>query len=293
MIDDQVWPAVAAGAGMAVLTFLWLSARAARDERARAALGVGPAEPFRRANAMRQPRLLALIGRVLPVRALLGGPALELPPWVAEDDRPEWRHARNGWSVVLALACVLLALAFGNAALLVPIGAVPFASHRLTIAALDGLVAQRRARIEREVPAALDAFVLALEAGLPFDRAVEAYVGSASSDLADELSTAVRELEVGYRRREVLARLVSRTGSPTFAAIASRVRLAEELGNPLAAALRSLAIDLRAQRRQRLQERALRAPVTMLLPTAGFILPPIFAIVLGPIVVRIASGSLL
>ena len=49
---------------------------------------------------------------------------------------------------------------------------------------------------------------------------------------------------------------------------------------------------MRAARRQRLQETALRAPVTMLLPTAGFILLPIFAIVLGPIALRLASGSL-
>ncbi|MBI3522419.1 MAG: hypothetical protein HY071_04875 [Chloroflexi bacterium] len=41
-----------------------------------------------------------------------------------------------------------------------------------------------------------------------------------------------------------------------------------------------------------LQEAALRAPITMLLPTAGFILVPIFVIVLGPIVIRVATGSL-
>jgi tight adherence protein C len=102
----------------------------------------------------------------------------------------------------------------------------------------------------------------------------------------------VRELEVGYRRREALERVVSRTGSASLAAVASAARLAEDFGTPLAAALRTLAVELRAQRRQRLQEAALRAPVTMLLPTAGFILVPIFGIVLGPIAIRLATGTL-
>ena len=74
--------------------------------------------------------------------------------------------------------------------------------------------------------------------------------------------------------------------------LTSAVRLAEDFGTPLAQGLRALAIEIRATRRQRLQETALRAPVTMLLPTAGFILLPIFAIVLGPIALRVANGSL-
>ena len=38
---------------------------------------------------------------------------------------------------------------------------------------------------------------------------------------------------------------------------------------------------------------ALHAPVTMLLPTAAFIFVPIFIIVLGPIAIRVFSGTLL
>jgi len=49
---------------------------------------------------------------------------------------------------------------------------------------------------------------------------------------------------------------------------------------------------MRGQRRQRLQEAALRAPVTMLLPTAAFILVPIFVVVLGPVAIRVFSGTL-
>lgn len=43
--------------------------------------------------------------------------------------------------------------------------------------------------------AAIDVFVLALEAGLPFERALAAYAESVESPLGRELSATVRELE--------------------------------------------------------------------------------------------------
>jgi tight adherence protein C len=156
---------------------------------------------------------------------------------------------------------------------------------------VEALQAHRRA-LDREVTPAIDIFVLALESGLPFDRAVSAYSETTASPLAGELAVTVRELDVGYRRREALDRLVARTGSASLDALARTVRLTEDFGTPLAGALRGLAIDLRARRRQRLQEAALRAPITMLLPTAGFILVPIFLIILGPIALRVATGTL-
>lgn len=84
---------------------------------------------------------------------------------------------------------------------------------------------------------------------------------------------------------------MARTASANLRALSDAVRPAEDFGTPIAQALRALTIEIRATRRQRLQETALRAPVTMLFPTAGFILLPIFAIVLGPIALRARCGS--
>ena len=173
----------------------------------------------------------------------------------------------------------------------------PWALRRLTWP-LVGLRARGRERerrrvLDRELAPAIDVFVLGLEAGLPLETAVSEYCRSSASDLARELAITAGELEVGYRRTEALQRLVERSGSAAVAALVQTIRLADELGTPLAAALRSLAARLRTERRQRLQAAALRAPVTMLLPTAAFILAPIFAIVLGPIAIRLMAGTLI
>lgn len=193
--------------------------------------------------------------------------------------------------IAMAALVIVLALAFGWPWLVLGAG-IPWAAPAVLRSGERSREAKRRREIEREVAPALDVIVLSLEAGLPFDRALAAYTSTAQSLLAAELGTALRELEVGYRRREAIQRVVTRTASPTLAAVESSIRLAEDFGTPLAAGLRSLAGDLRAQRRQRLQEMALRAPVTMLLPTAGLILVPIFLIVLGPIAIRVFSGTL-
>lgn len=197
---------------------------------------------------------------------------------------------RRSLTVVLFVAVVLVAIALGWQWLALSV-AIPWISGAILRAGTRSEQVRLRRELDREVGPALDVFVLSLEAGLPFDGALAAYTTTVHSRLATELGVALRELEVGYRRREVLQRLVARTGSPTLGALERAVRLAEDLGSPLASGLRSLAAELRAVRRQRLQEAALRAPVTMLLPTAGLILVPIFAIVLGPIVIRVASGS--
>ena len=280
-MDARVVAALAAGAVAALAT--WLILRAGEQDEARLARALDIARATRAPARRIDP--LATIGRAMP-------DGLFMPlAWYPNADRGEER-VRTMKGLALLLALLFVALATQSVVLLLGVLAAP-ALARVIVERYEHAERTRRQQLlEREVTSALDILVLALEAGLPFDRALRAYADIARSPLARELEASVRELEVGYRRREALDRLAARTASGTLAQLASRVRLAEEFGTPLAQALRSLAVDLRARRRQRLQETALRAPVTMLLPTAAFILLPIFAIVLGPIAVRVATGSL-
>ena len=281
-MDGRLLFAIAGGLVVAIASWLMLRAGERDDARLVRALGIldrGRGLPRAR------PPLLPLVGRLVPdglFTALSG-----YTPALADDGR---RARARGTAVLLALAAVVLATL--NLLWLLAIAFAPLLARILDARAERRRAARARAQLDREVTGALDTFVLALEAGLPFDRAVGAYAQIVRSPLADELGTTVRELDVGYRRREVLDRLVTRTRSARLGELAATVRLAEDFGTPLAQALRSLAVDMRAARRQRLQEAALRAPITMLLPTAGFILVPIFAIVLGPIALRVATGSL-
>jgi len=276
---------LAVAAGLVAAIASWLILRSGERDRARLerALGIAAPRPTRRSRAT-PAQLFDSIGRLAPAGLVvsLGGDSTAMTPALR----------RRAHAIVVLLALAVLGLVFLSPFWFVALIVVPRLARAIVEARARADAVGARRALDREVTAAIDVFVLALEAGLPFERALAAYSESVDSELGRELASTVRELEVGYRRREALERLVSRTRSATLAALASAVRIAEDFGTPIAQALRSLALEVRAQRRQRLQETALRAPVTMLLPTAGFILLPIFAIVLGPIALRVAHGTL-
>jgi len=291
-VDERLVLAVVAG--LVTAQMAWVVLGLAARERARAERVIGmvrgtPRAPLSVRSVFAPPRTLVRLGARLPRPPSAAN--LTWPRMAPDELRPGWEAAARGLAVVLAVLCLGLAILtpYALAALI----AVPRASTLIAVLMLRARERRWRREIDREVTRALDVFVLALEAGLPFERALLAYSDATDTALARELVVTVRELEVGYRRREALERLVGRSGSAGLAATANAVRVAEDFGTPLAHALRALAVDLRSHRRQRLQEAALRAPVTMLLPTAGLIMVPIFAIILGPIVIRVASGTLL
>ena len=289
---DQV--VLAATAGVIVTLFAFAVLEASARERLRLEVRVGIERAAARRLSFSMLAGLAALGARVPGRqiAWLAGGDVRQPRFVAPAEVAVMRVAWRGLAILFAAAIVLVAVLTVEPAWLLALVAAPLLARVIAQARLRAREAVLARALERELTGALDIFVLALEAGLPFERAVSAYVETTSSVLGRELGLTVDDLEVGYRRREALDRLVQRTGSAGIASMASAVRLAEEFGTPLAATLRSLAVDLRAQRRNRLREAALRAPVTMLLPTAGLILLPIFAIILGPIALRVATGTL-
>ncbi|OLC51827.1 MAG: hypothetical protein AUH85_18290 [Chloroflexi bacterium 13_1_40CM_4_68_4] len=274
--------AVIAGIVTAVASWAILRSGERDEDQLARALGIERVSERRARPSLT--RGVDLVARLAPeaLVAALGG----LTPAMRDDDRRRTR------ALVVLLWIGVLALVPAQPLWFFATIAVPRTARAMVEAETRAERSRARRELDREVTTAIDTFVLALEAGLPFERAVAAYAETVETPLARELAATVRELEVGYRRREALERLVTRTRSENLAALAGAVRLAEDFGTPLAQALRALAVEMRATRRQRLQEAALRAPVTMLLPTAGFILLPIFAIVLGPIALRLASGSL-
>jgi len=289
-MEGLEWSLVA-GVVASVAAYVILTLAARERARIRGALGL-IAEPAGRVVGIAPARIPLALGALVPPAMFdpLGG-APRFARAVPEATREQWRRIARGLGLVVALAIFLAALAW-SPLWLIAIFAVPWLSRVLVERELARRATRERGEVAREVTGAVDVFVLALEAGLPFERALAAYADLAKSPLGSELQTAVRELEVGYRRREVLDRVVERTRSTALAQLARSIRLAEDFGTPLASALRSLAVEMRTQRRQRLQEAALRAPVTMLLPTAAFILVPIFVIVLGPVAIRVFSGTL-
>lgn len=198
----------------------------------------------------------------------------------------EWSPAEVAFvKLALALGCALAALlvaGFGPALLVSPL--IGAAAYRGPDIALARRARSRQADIERRVPDLVELLVAITEAGLApamaFRRSAEVLVGA----LGDEVRLAVDEIDLGLPWRTAMERLVGRTDVPSLRRLVSALARSNRLGTPIRSTLRSVADDLRADRRAKAEEAARRAPVKMLFPLVFLILPAFLLLTVGPVV---------
>ncbi len=140
----------------------------------------------------------------------------------------------------------------------------------------------RKEQIEAALPNSLDLLAVSVEAGLGFDGAVAKLSDRISGPLADEFRLVLHELRLGASRENALKRLAERTGSSEVSAFVRGMIQADQLGMSIGRILRVQAADARLKRQAAAEERAMKAPVKMLLPTVAFIFPALFLVILGP-----------
>jgi tight adherence protein C len=155
---------------------------------------------------------------------------------------------------------------------------------------LSRLAARRRVHLETGMPDALDLLVICTEAGLSLDHAVE-QVGHALSSsnprVAEEFTATAAEMRVSPARGQALENLAQRAGLTSLHGIVAALNQSIKFGTPLAAALRVLAAEMRAERAARFEERAARLPVLLTLPLMAFILPSLMIVIGTPLALRI------
>lgn len=140
-----------------------------------------------------------------------------------------------------------------------------------------------RAVIDRQALDFIEVLLAAIEAGLPPATAVERAAGMTSGVLGRELDAAAREIELGIGWRAALEQLVRRTHSTAFRRLTVLLSRAHRLGISPRQSLRSVADELRLERRSRAEEIARRAPVKMLFPLVLLILPAFLLLTVGPV----------
>ena len=158
---------------------------------------------------------------------------------------------------------------------------------------LPYVIVQRRARlrleqIDREVPELVDLLVTTVEAGVGFAAALQLASRSIEGPLGQELRLALREQSLGLTPEEALRNMSVRVDSPATRAFTQALVQGESLGVSIGTILRDLAIDMRKRRRQSAEERAQKTPTKILFPLIGLILPALFIITLGPVLLEIA-----
>jgi tight adherence protein C len=146
---------------------------------------------------------------------------------------------------------------------------------------------QRRARlrleqIDREVPELVDLLVTTVEGGVGFAAGLQLASRSIEGPLGQELRLALREQSLGLTPEEALRNLSLRVDSPATRAFTQALVQGGTI-------LRDLAIDMRKRRRQSAEERAQKTPTKILFPLIALILPAMFIVTLGPVLMEALS----
>ena len=185
---------------------------------------------------------------------------------------------------------VLLSVVGGFSLRLVIIGAVmTLMGWRLPLVRVQRRARHRIERIDREVPELVDLLVTTVEGGVGFAAGLQLASRSIEGPLGQELRLALREQSLGLSPEEALRNLSLRVDSPAMAAFTQALVQGESLGVSIGAILRDLAIDMRKRRRQMAEERAQKTPTKILFPLIVLILPAMFIVALGPVVMETLS----
>jgi tight adherence protein C len=143
----------------------------------------------------------------------------------------------------------------------------------------------RQQRIQWALADALDLMVIAVEAGLGLNAALNR-VGEEMKDLHPdmhrELELVNLEIRVGRSREEALRNLTERTGVDDIRSFVALLIQADRFGSSIAKAVRVFADSLRTKRRQRAEQASAKAALKLLIPLTAFLFPVIVAMILAP-----------
>jgi tight adherence protein C len=150
---------------------------------------------------------------------------------------------------------------------------------------LEKRIKKRLMILRLALPDALDLMVIAVEAGLGLDQAIQ-YVGTelrnAHKELTEEFTLTNLEIRAGKRRADALKNLGERSGEPELRKLTAILIQNDRFGTSVAESLRQHSDHLRIRRRQEAEERAAKVGVKLVFPIFFFILPAMMLVCAGP-----------
>jgi tight adherence protein C len=147
---------------------------------------------------------------------------------------------------------------------------------------LGSRIRRRQDEIIKTLPDALDLLTISVEAGLPFDGAMQRVAEKWNNEISRAFRRMLTEMAVGKSRREALRDMSDRMEVPDITSFVAALIQADQLGISIAKVLRIQSEQMRIKRRQRAEEKAQQAPVKMLFPMTFLIFPTILIVILGP-----------
>ena len=155
---------------------------------------------------------------------------------------------------------------------------------------LRKMISDRQLRITWGLADALDLLVVAVEAGLGLNAALNRVgeeLKTAHPDLHTELEIVNLEIRVGRSREEALRNLAERTGVEDIRSFVALLIQADRYGSSIAKAVRIFAESLRTKRRQKAEQASQKAALKLIFPLTAFLFPVILLVILAPAVLNI------
>jgi tight adherence protein C len=154
---------------------------------------------------------------------------------------------------------------------------------------------RRQQQIQRALANSLDLMVVCVESGLGLDQAVmqvSKELQHAHPEISEEFAIVNLELKAGKRRAEALRNLADRTAVEDLKKLVAVLIQADRFGTGVAQSLRAHSDFMRVQARQVAEEKAAKLGVKLVFPIFFCILPSLFVVTVGPVVMKIVRELL-
>ncbi len=152
---------------------------------------------------------------------------------------------------------------------------------------------RRTVSVLADLPFFIDLLALATKAGVDFQGALQRLVEKArgQSILADELDNVLRDITLGSSRADALRNLSRRLDVPEVSSLVNVLVDADATGASVVDVLRDQSNQMRVERFVRAEKAGARASQAILIPLMIFILPAVFLMLFGPVVLQFMYGG--
>lgn len=152
----------------------------------------------------------------------------------------------------------------------------------------------RTMSVQADMPFFIDLLALSVEAGLDFFGAIQKIVDKVADEnsvLAEEFKTVLKDIKVGSAKADALKEMAARLDMPEITSFVAVLIDSEASGASISQVLKDQSVQMRLERFVRAEKAGARASQLILLPLMGFILPAVFIMVFGPVVLGFVYGK--
>lgn len=146
---------------------------------------------------------------------------------------------------------------------------------------------RRRSQVSTDLPFVIDLLALSIEAGSDFMQALQKVVERLKGGaLQEELQQVIRDITLGSSREDALNAMKERLDMPEIRSFVAVLNTAQQTGSPIGLVLRQQSEQMRQQRFTRAEKLGAEASQKVFLPLMLFILPAVFIVIFGPVIIQ-------